>query len=274
LAARWSEQQVLDRVIASIAAGRDDEALALAPRFASHPSVFVGILVRMIQSGRPKLVQFVVKATENDRSLAEPRFARATLLHYGAGTGCLEVVALLLRLGVDPNLEGRGRTPLYCVANGCASETGPEVVRALVRAGADVNGCSGVTRATALHAAARRGMWRSHERCLIWARPSIPGIAKVTRLYNGQSIVARTGSRNCYTRAERASTSRSLPCQCLLPEKSKSKQSSEGDALLHLGPAEPLDVQGFGFFKEPVEAAHDRRHECDDRQRWHNAPTG
>src|SRR2546430_14807358 len=33
----------------------------------------------------------------------------------------------------------------------------PEVVRALVRAGADVNACCGVTRATALHMAARRG---------------------------------------------------------------------------------------------------------------------
>jgi ankyrin repeat protein len=90
-------------------------------------------------------------------ALVAQRFAGATLLHFAAGAGCLEVVALLLRLGVDPNLEGRGRTPLYCVANECSSETGPEVVRALVRAGADVNACSGVTRATALHAAARRG---------------------------------------------------------------------------------------------------------------------
>ena len=53
--------------------------------------------------------------------------------------------------------DSGGHTPLYCVANECASETGPEVVRALVRAGADVNACGGVTRATALHMAARRG---------------------------------------------------------------------------------------------------------------------
>src|SRR5262249_17596711 len=65
---------------------------------------------------------------------------------------------LLLRLGVDPNIQGRGdHTPLYCVANECASETGPEVVRALVRAGANVNARGGVTRATALHMAARQG---------------------------------------------------------------------------------------------------------------------
>jgi truncated hemoglobin YjbI len=157
LGARWSEQRALDSIIATIVAGRDDETLALAPRFVSRPSVFVGLLARMVQSGRPRLIHFVIDAAESDPSLATQRFAGATLLHFAAGAGCLEVVALLLRLGVDPNLEGRGRTPLYCVANECSSETGPEVVRALVRAGADVNTCSGVTRATALHAAARRG---------------------------------------------------------------------------------------------------------------------
>ena len=157
LAARWTGQRVLDSVIAAIAEGRDDETLALAPRFASRPSVFVGLLARMIQSGRARLIHFVIDAARSDPSLAAARFADATLLHVAAGAGCLEVVAFLLRLGVDPDILGRGRTPLYCVANECASETGPEVVRALVRAGADVNACCGVTLATALHAAARRG---------------------------------------------------------------------------------------------------------------------
>lgn len=157
LAARWSEQRVLDSVVAAIVQGRDDKTLALAPRFVSRPSVFVGLLIRMVQSGRERLIHFVIEAVESDPSLTTRRFAGATLLHFAAGAGCLEVVALLLRLGVDLNLQGRGRTPLYCVANECASKTGPEVVRALVRAGADVNACSGVTRATALHAAARRG---------------------------------------------------------------------------------------------------------------------
>jgi hemoglobin len=158
LAARWSEQRVLDSVIAAIVEGRDDETLALAPRFASRPSVFVGLLARMVQSGRASLIHFVVDAAESDPSLATRRFAGTTLLHFAAGAGCLEVAALLLRLGVDPNIQGRGdHTPLYCVANECASETGPEVVCALVRAGADINACGGVTRATALHMAARRG---------------------------------------------------------------------------------------------------------------------
>jgi truncated hemoglobin YjbI len=158
LAARWREQRVLDSVIAAIVEGRDDETLALAPRFASRPSVFVGLLARMVQTGRARLIHFVIDAAESDPSLAARRFAGTTLLHFAAAAGRLEIVALLLRLGVDPNIQGRGdHTPLYCVANECASEAGPEVVRALVRAGADVNACGGVTRATALHMAARRG---------------------------------------------------------------------------------------------------------------------
>ena len=69
------------------------------------------------------------------------------------------MVALLLRLGTGPNIEDRGgHTPLYRLANECALETGPELVRELVRAGADINACGGVTRATALHMAARRGL--------------------------------------------------------------------------------------------------------------------
>jgi truncated hemoglobin YjbI len=158
LAARWNEQRVLDRVIRAIVEGRDDETLALAPRFASRPSVFAGLLARLVETGRARLIHYVMAAIESDPSLATRCFAGTTLLHFAAGAGCLGVVALLLQLGVDPNIQGRGNhTPLYCLANECASETGPEIVRALVRAGADVNASGGVTRATALHMATRRG---------------------------------------------------------------------------------------------------------------------
>lgn len=158
LAARWREQRALDDAVGAIAAGRDREATALALRFASRPSVFVGLLARMVQSGRAALIGFVVDAVQRDASLATRRFGGRALLHYASGAGCLEVVVSLLRRGADPDIRDTGgHTPLYRVANECPSGTGPEIVRALVRAGADVNACGGVTRATALHMAARWG---------------------------------------------------------------------------------------------------------------------
>lgn len=158
LAARWSEQRVLDRAIGAIAGGGEEEALALSARFAPRPSVFTGLLARMAQTGRAGLIRFAVDAVERDPSLAVRQFSGRTLLHFASGAGCLELVTVLLRHGTDPNTQDRGgHTPLYRVANECASEGGPEVVRALVRAGADVNACGGVTRSTALHMAARRG---------------------------------------------------------------------------------------------------------------------
>ena len=144
--------------IAAIADGRVQDAIALAPRFAPRPSVFVGLLARMMQSRRDALISFAVDAVESDPSLMMPRFAGRTLLHFASGAGCLSMVESLLRLGADPNTQDRGgHTPLYRVANECGSDAGPEIVRALVSAGAEVNACGGVTRTTPLHMAARRG---------------------------------------------------------------------------------------------------------------------
>jgi hypothetical protein len=158
LAARWGKQRILDDVIGAIAAGRDHEALVLAQQVAFRPPVFIGMLARMIQSGRVELIRFVIDAMESEPALGTRRFSGRTLLHFASGAGCLEVVALLLRLGTDPNTQDRGgHTPLYSVANECSSETGPKIVRMLVGAGAEVNACGGVTSATALHMAARRG---------------------------------------------------------------------------------------------------------------------
>jgi hypothetical protein len=158
IAERWDEQRILDDTIAAIAAGRDHDAVVLASRFASRPAVFVGLLARMVQSGRAGLIDFVMDAVERDASLGTRRYGGRTLIHYASGAGCLEVVTSLLRCGTDPKIQDSGgHTPLYRVANECASQAGPEIVRALVHAGADVNECSGVTRATALHMAARRG---------------------------------------------------------------------------------------------------------------------
>lgn len=155
---RWQEQQVLDSVVAAIVEGDDAEAMRLAVAFSSRPAVFVGILVRMLQTGRETLVGFVLESVRQQPSLVGAWFAGRSLLHFAAGAGCVEVVSLLLRLGMSPGLLDRGgHTPLYRVANECGTEAGPLVVRLLVEAGADVNACDGVTRATPLHMAARRG---------------------------------------------------------------------------------------------------------------------
>jgi hemoglobin len=158
LAPRWIEQRMLDRAIDAIASGRDEEAMDLAARFSGRGAVFVGLLARMVRSGRTELAGFVVTAVSRDRSLAFRRFAGRALLHVASGAGGLEVVRVLLGLGAYVDvLDGGGHTPLYSVANECSSDAGPELVRLLVQAGADVNACGGVTRATPLHMAARRG---------------------------------------------------------------------------------------------------------------------
>jgi hemoglobin len=158
LAARWAGQRVLDTAIRAIALGHDQEAVALAQQFESRPSIFVGLMARMVKSGRRELIRFVLDSVGSDPLLGTRRFSGRTLLHFGSGAGCVEVAGLLLKLGTDPNIQDQGgHAPLYCVANECALESGPELVRVLVRAGADVNACGGVTRATALHMAARRG---------------------------------------------------------------------------------------------------------------------
>ncbi len=158
LASRWAEQRALDDAVRAIAAGQDQQAIAAAPRFASRHSVFVGLLARMIQSGRAELIRFAGGQIERQPALGSQRFTRRTLLHVAAAAGCVEIVDLLLRQGGDPNMaDGGGHTPLYYVANECGLETGPAIVRALVRAGADVNACAGAMQATALHMAARRG---------------------------------------------------------------------------------------------------------------------
>ena len=155
---RWAGQLLLDDLIEAITSGRDSEARHLAPRFASRPAVFVGILARMAQSARPALIQFVVDAVAHNPALAAQPYGGHTLLHYASAAGCLDVVAALLRLGADPSIKDRGgHTPLYSVANGCAGDAGPAIIQALARAGADVNASGGVTRATPLHMAARRG---------------------------------------------------------------------------------------------------------------------
>jgi ankyrin repeat protein len=76
----------------------------------------------------------------------------------------VEFAALLLGLGADPNAaDGAGHVPLYTAGNrpvrrGSRNvETGGELVRVLVRCGAEVDTRGGVKECAPLHMAARRG---------------------------------------------------------------------------------------------------------------------
>ncbi len=93
--------------------------------------------------------------------ILEPELARendAALLREVARQGSISIVELLLQLGADPNAcDQLGHTPLYRVGNAEDVEYGAEVVRALVRGGAQVNARECQRHCTALHMAARRG---------------------------------------------------------------------------------------------------------------------
>jgi len=165
---RWGQQRALDQLIDAISNSRDAEAIALSCQFATQPSVFVGILARMIEAGREPLVQFVLESVQNDTHLAEARFNGRTLLHFAAGSKCLPVVQRLLGIGVDPDiLDSGGHTPLYRAAGRVRGEQDAMIVSELVRAGATVDHAGGVNQSTPLHEAARHGNLRVAEALLI-----------------------------------------------------------------------------------------------------------
>jgi truncated hemoglobin YjbI len=156
LAHRWSGQRALDETVAAIREGDADRAIGLAAK--CDRAVLPGVLALMVGTGEKTLLRYVHERLADDPALAHERYGGRTLLHNAAGAGSLTTVELLLHLGADPNvLDGGRHTPLYCVGNERGGAKSAEVVRALVRAGARVDAHDGVTGATPLHMAARRG---------------------------------------------------------------------------------------------------------------------
>ena len=158
LARSWQQQLDVDRLVTMITDGQDREAVALTTQYVHRPAVCIGILAKMMATGRPDLIEFVIKTIDSQRELLNSRYNGRTLLHHATEGTCLPVVHQLLNLGVDPNIEDSGRhTPLYRTARTKPSSEGALIVSALVCAGADVNHTGGVNRSTALHQAARFG---------------------------------------------------------------------------------------------------------------------
>jgi hemoglobin len=162
---RWTEQLALDELVAAIRIGHGARVLELAEspalkhRFERDRAVFAHALGLMTGGGDDLLREYVERELLADPKLAEIRNRHGrTLLDDASAQGNLRIVELLLRLGANPNVQAPGgRTPLYCVANECSVKGGGSIVRALVRAGAQVDARSGSKRCTALHMAARRG---------------------------------------------------------------------------------------------------------------------
>lgn len=162
---RWSEQCALDDLVSAI---RDDDAgraleltqgPALALRFAHDRAVFAQVLALMMGGCNRALLEYAERRLLADPALAQVhhKYGR-TLLHDAAAKGNPRMVELLLRLGADPDVNTPGgHTPLYCVANECRVTGGGNIVRALIRAGAQVDARSRAKQCTALHMAARRG---------------------------------------------------------------------------------------------------------------------
>ena len=154
---RWEAQLAVDEAVAAIRRGDAARAITLVDR--ANPGAFIWLLGEMIRTRQPALLAFVRERLAAEPSLAHSRYySRSTLLHRAAGSGEASLVEFLLELGAEPNtLDSGGHTPLYYVANECSAPDGVEVVRILVKSGANVNACDGVQRCTPLHMAARRG---------------------------------------------------------------------------------------------------------------------
>ena len=165
IAQRWDEQRALDDLVRAI---RDDdtdrtleliESPTLQLRFSRDRAVFAHVLALMMGGRNDALLEYAERELLADPALAHvpTRYGR-TLLHDASAQGNSRMVELLLRLGADPNVKtSGGHDPLYCAANECRVTGGGNVVRALVRAGAQVDARSRAKQCTALHMAARRG---------------------------------------------------------------------------------------------------------------------
>ncbi len=164
IAPPWDAQLVLDEVVAAVRKGDATRVMDLVERpdlqswFTRDRAAFVSLLALFSGTSHDDLLAYVRKALLANPELVREGYSNGrTLLHGAAEAGNQAVVELLLSLGADPNSTQGGHTPLYCLGNACTAPTGPDVVRLLVQAGANVNTQSGVKKCAALHMAARRG---------------------------------------------------------------------------------------------------------------------
>lgn len=165
IAQRWQEQRALEEMIAAVRREDVDAVLTgletpvVQACFTRDRAAFLSFLALLSSSSQPALLDYVRQVLVRAPELVEECYATdRTLLHEVASQGSPIIVELLLQLGADPNARDQlERTPLYFVGNALHGTHGADVVRALVRGGADVNAQEKLRHCTALHMAARRG---------------------------------------------------------------------------------------------------------------------
>jgi truncated hemoglobin YjbI len=161
---RWEVQRGLDDAVAAVRDGDAAHAVALARSSLRQTClqrdrpVWATLLALMIDSGHGVMLDYIRATLGANPDLVQEHYSGRTLLHDASAAGSVQIVAVLPRLGADPNsMDAEGHAPLCWVSNACKEGAGEQVVRTLAAAGATVNAAGGVTRATALHMAARRG---------------------------------------------------------------------------------------------------------------------
>ncbi|MEO7720043.1 MAG: ankyrin repeat domain-containing protein [Capsulimonas sp.] len=159
---RWQQQRELDEMVSAVREGELNRVTALIEspllqsRFQQNRSVFAQFVGVLIGSGHNVMAEYAQRILRDNPDLAHERYSGLTLLHAASAAGNLALVAELLKLGVDANIQDEGgHTPLYRAGNECAGSA--DIVRALIHGGANVDACDGTKRCTALHMAARRG---------------------------------------------------------------------------------------------------------------------
>jgi truncated hemoglobin YjbI len=165
IAGRWQAQQMLEEIIANVRQENAEAALALLESpivqasFTRDRAAFLSVLALLSSSNEPALLDYVRQALVSDPHLVQERYTYdRTLLHQVVGQGRPSIVELLLHLGADPNARDQvEHTPLYVVGNTSHGISGADVVRLLVKEGANVNAVERLKHCTALHMAARRG---------------------------------------------------------------------------------------------------------------------
>lgn len=179
----WAVQQTIEKITEAIAAGEDDDAIALTCTLRASPSQRIGVIERMLQTRRPSLQEFCLATVQASPELLTARYNGRCLIHSAAMTGCASVLSYLISVGVDPNQrDGSGHPPLYRATTG-------EIVELLFRAGAAIDNQSGVSKATALHQAARFGN--------LWTAKALLSLGANTSLLDARGFTAEERAIRC-----------------------------------------------------------------------------